>query len=206
MRRTARLPALLMALLMVLVPPLLGAEAVDGWTPVREVDGIGVESRPTNSGFNEHRGEALVCSSIGALEDFVADTSRFVDWLPYTKSARLLDSSDQEFVYYVRSTTPWPLNDRDMVYQITRYDDLDAGIRLRVLGLPDYQPEEHNVTRIREASGQWRLREEGVGISVSYQLYVNPGRVPAFMANRRLALVVGKTLANLAAQFPCVQI
>lgn len=206
MRRTALFLASLMALVVALGAPRLGAAAVDGWTPVREVEGVAVESRTTNSAFNEHRGETLVCASIEALENFVADTSRFTEWLPYTKSARLLDSSDHEFVYYVRSTTPWPLKDRDMVYRITRYDESDAGVRLRVLGLPDYQPEEHNVTRIREAAGQWRLREEGVGVSVSYQLYVDAGRVPAFVANRRLAAVVGKTLANLAAQFPCVPI
>ena len=178
----------------------------EGWVPVRDVEGVAVEARQTDSGYHEHRGEAAVCAEMGALEDFVADTSRFADWIPYTRSARLLDSSGSAFVYYVRSTTPWPLKDRDMVYQITRHPEIDEGVHLSVLGLPDYHPEERNVTRIREAAGQWHLLQEEDEINVSYQLYVNPGSVPAFAANRRLAAVVGKTLANLAAQFPCTQI
>lgn len=184
--------------------------SAEGWVPVREVEGVAVEARPTDSGYHEHRGEAAVCAEMGALEDFVADTSRFADWIPYTRSARLLDASGSDFVYYVRSTTPWPLKDRDMVYQITRHseteDGVAEGVHLSVLGLPDYHPEEKNVTRIREAAGQWHLLQQDDGIDVSYQLYVHPGSVPAFAANRRLATVVGKTLANLAAQFPCAQI
>ena len=139
------------------------------------------------------------------LEEFVADTSRFEEWLPYTRSARLLDSTPQSFIYYVRSTTPWPLEDRDMVYEITRHEEPDDGVRLDVIGLPDFFPETKDVTRIREAAGQWHLLEEDKAIKISYQLYVHPGRVPAFAANRRMASVVGKTLANLVTHFPCAQ-
>ena len=183
-----------------------GQAAAGGWMPGRQVEGVAMEYRTTTSGFHEHRGETLLCADLHALEAFVADTSRFPEWVPYTRSARLLDSSDQAFVYYVRSTTPWPMQDRDMVYEITRYDEADGSVRLDVVGLPDFYPEEQNVTRIREAAGEWRLLEEAEVISVRYQLYVDPGRVPAFAANRRLASVVGKTLANLAAHFPCPKI
>lgn len=196
------------ALKLVLAALAIGAagQAIAGdWTSGRSVAGVAMEYRVTTSGFHEHRGEAMVCADLQALEKFVADTSRFQEWIPYTRSARLLDSSDQAFIYYVRSSTPWPMQDRDMVYEITRFDETRERVRLDVVGLPDFYPEAQNVTRIREASGRWYLAEEADRVNVSYQLYVDPGRVPAFAANRRLASVVGKTLANLAAHFPCTQ-
>lgn len=173
------------------------------WKPLRSVNGVPVESRSTESGFNAHRGVTSICADLAALEGFVADTSRFRDWIPYTRSARLLDESDAGYIYYVRSKTPWPLKDRDMVYRIARQESEGPVIRLVVTGLPDYQPPEENAERIRVAAGEWRLEPITGGTRVGYELYVDPGSVPAYFANRRLATVVGQTLANLAAQFPC---
>ncbi|MEM8768388.1 MAG: hypothetical protein AAGE43_13135 [Pseudomonadota bacterium] len=179
------------------------AQADEGWAAARQVAGVPVESRPTDSGFHEHRGAIAVCTDLDGLESFVADTSQFADWIPFTRSVELLSSSENDFVYYVRSTTPWPLNDRDMVYRVTRGPTTNEGLKLSMVGLPDYQHPAQNATRLVAAEGQWRLWPAADVINVEYQLYVHPGGVPAFAANRRLATVVGRTLANLAARFPC---
>jgi hypothetical protein len=173
------------------------------WRMVRSVDGVVVESRSTASGFNVHRGETAVCADVRTLEIFVEDTSRFPEWLPFTRSARLLQTTEDSLVYYVRSTTPWPMKDRDMVYRITRHEAEASAIHLELTGLPDYAPPEDDVERIKVAEGEWRLAPSGARTEVSYELYLDPGAVPAYLANRRLAYVVGRTLANLAAQFPC---
>lgn len=80
-----------------------------------------------------------------------------------------------------------------------------GGVRLSLTGLPDYTPVENSAARIRAASGEWRLVPSPSGIDVSYELYLDPGRVPRFLANQRLADAVGQTLANLAARFPCAE-
>ncbi|MGE0623722.1 MAG: hypothetical protein AB7I04_04630 [Pseudomonadales bacterium] len=172
------------------------------WQPVREFSGVPVEARPTDSGFDVHRARVQVCTDLGTLEDYVVDPTRFVDWVAYTRSARLLEHTEQSAVYYVRSTTPWPLRDRDMIYRIERTPTAD-GLTLSLVGLPEYTPPEDNATRIRSAEGEWRLVPSQAGIDVSYELYVDPGRVPRYLANQRLAAAVGETLANLAARFPC---
>lgn len=182
----------------------LPAPAATDWQPVRQVSGVPVEARPTETGFDVHRGRVQVCTDLASLEDYVGDPSRFADWVAYTRSARLLERSSETAVYYVRSTTPWPLKDRDMVYRISRAPAVD-GLRLSLTGLPDYTPVQESVTRIRSASGEWRLVPSASGIDVSYELYVDPGRVPRFLANQRLADAVGQTLANLAARFPCAE-
>ena len=199
-RRPARVLSVLLAMLM------FASTAAADWSEVRQVEGVTVEARPTESGFNEHRGEVLVCTELSELEAFVADTDRFSEWLPYTRDAQLLENSDHRFIYYVRSTTPWPMKDRDMVYQISRQPDAGEGVTLELVGLPDYQVAQQGASRIREAAGQWRFVQVDDGLAVSYQLFVHPGAVPAFAANGRMASAVGKTLANLASRFPCTQI
>lgn len=179
------------------------------WSEVRHIDGVTVQARTTESGFDEHRGEVQVCTDLQVLEDFVSDTGRFREWLPYTRDAELLEVADNYLVYYVRTTTPWPMKDRDMVYQISRQSESDDGVTLDLVGLPDYQIAHQGAAPMREAEGRWRFVESDGGLDVSYQLFVNPGSVPPFAANaanNRMANAVGKTLANLASQFPCTPI
>jgi hypothetical protein len=145
-----------------------------------------------------------VCTNLDALTEFVVDPSRFTEWVAFTRTARLLDRAEDSAIYYVRSRTPWPLRDTDMVYRIVRHVAAD-GLHLSVTGLPDYLPMEQDATRIRSAVGEWRLVPDDQGISVAYELHVDPGDVPRMLANRRLSRAVGQTLANLAAKFPCGQ-
>ena len=177
-----------------------------GWSEVRLVDGVMVEARQTDSGFNEHRGAVRVCTQLPVLEAFVADADRFSEWLPFTRYAELLEQADDHLIYYVRSSTPWPLKDRDMVYRISRQADSAQGVTLELVGLPDYQPAGTGADPIQAAAGRWRLTESEAGLDVNYQLFVHPGSVPPFAANGRMATAVGKTLANLASHFPCAQI
>ena len=193
-------------IVMLLAFPSAVAGSGGDWAPVREVAGITVEARTTSSGFNEHRGSATVCTRLDVLETLVADTDRFPEWLPYTRDAQLLEASGGEFTYYVRTITPWPLKDRDMVYRITRRPAGDDGVHLAVVGLPDHGPKHRGVTRMREASGEWQFNESGDALTVSYRLFVDPGPVPVPVANGRLASAVGQTLANLVSRYPCTQI
>lgn len=180
------------------------AQTTAPWHRALVVAGVVVEGRPTETGFDAHRAQIHVCTDLTSLAEFVVDPSRFGEWVPFTRSARMLEKSEDSAVYYVRSTTPWPLNDTDMIYRIARSPAPD-GLRLSLAGLPDYSPPNDGVARIRSAAGEWRLVPDDQGIDVSYELYMDPGSVPRFLANRRLAKAVGKTLANLSAHFSCVR-
>ena len=123
--------------------------------------------------------------------------------MAYTREAEILERGALSVTYYVRTATPWPMRDRDMVYRLSRVLHPGPGVRIAVIGLPDYLEPRESVERMRAAVGEWYLRPEDDGIRVSYELYVDPGAVPRFLANRRLAAAVGQTLANLAGVFPC---
>ena len=197
-------PVRLISLVLLLMPGgFSAATGLDAWSAAGTIDGIEVLARPSGSGFDAHRAEVLVCADMMTLEAFVEDTSRFKEWVPYTREVTLLASDARSVTYYVRTSTPWPMRDRDMVYRLSRIVHPGVGLRIAVSGLPEHINEIPGVVRMRSASGEWWLRPAGEGLRVSYELHVDPGPVPRFLANQRLAAAVGRTLANLEKQFPC---
>lgn len=180
------------------------ASVGDGpWTDAGEVSGIPIEWRPSHVGQRAYRGAASVCTSLESLRDFVTDPSRFDQWIPFTEEARAVPGRDDQHRYYLRTSAPWPFKSRDMVYALSTRASDDAALRLVVAGLPDAVPERDDAVRMRAAEGGWVLAPDDGAIAVSFELAVDPGRVPAFFVNRRLAAMVGGTLANLTERFPC---
>ncbi len=178
-----------------------GAEA---WQPARSVRDIEVESRPTESGFRAFRGSTVVCTDLQTLHDFVTDPDRFDEWIPFTETARRLPSDAAVRLYYLRTRTPWPLRSRDMVYRLSEHPaSRDDRIILDLEGAPEHLPPQKGAVRMQSARGQWRLWPRGDRVEVTFGLALDPGRIPAFFANRRLAATVGGMLANLAQRFPC---
>lgn len=174
------------------------------WFQAATVDGVQVEGLSTPSGFDEHRANALVCTDVASLKAFIADISRWREWVPDVDELRLLDTSAGSVTFYMKTGVPWPFRARDMIYRLTEAESGDAGdLRIEVIGLTGYLPQTKRAYRMEEVAGEWRVIREGPHIRVAYQLYVNPGPAPRFLANRRLARSLGKTLANLASHFPC---
>ena len=183
----------------------VAATAGDLWEPARVVRDVEVQARSVpDSPFAKHRGTVTVCTGLDSLASFIADTSRFQEWLPDVEEVRLLERTATTQIHYLRNRTPWPLRSRDMIYQLVWESAEDAEqIRVEVTGLPDYLPEQPGAVRMRSTSGEWILAASKTGVSVSFWLHVDPGSVPAVFANRRLAGSVGDTLANLVERFPC---
>jgi len=174
------------------------------WQEVRRVDGIVVEARPTESGFNEHRAHGRVCADVESLAGFVADSATLPEWIPHTEEVRVLQQRSNEEIYYLRSATPWPMRSRDMIYRLQRHtDSKTATARLSITGLPDYLPPEPDAVRMKAARGTWTIHDQGDAISITFKMFVHPGSAPRFIANRRMAGSVGQTVANLAERFPC---
>lgn len=193
---------------------LTGPAAGADWQPVRTVQGVPVESRGTAWGVPEFRAESEVCTDFATLSDYVADPEHFRHWIPFTEEARLLDAAEERPVYYLRLRTPWPLRSRDVIFALSpepQWQSPPAShpppqpdeLRIHMQGLPDYLPAQHGAVRLQQAEGEWHLRPRGDAIGVRFRLRARYGRVPQFLASRRLAHTVGGALANLSRQFPC---
>ncbi len=180
------------------------ATGEDGWDDDRSVAGVALESRPTASGFDEVRGRVTVCTDVAALQQFVGDPQRFDEWIPFTEEARALAKEGDGERYYLRTATPWPMRSRDLIYRVDpRPAAADGTLRIDLVGEPDALPPQPGSVRMDGASGAWTLQPGAAGVDVALQMTVDPGRVPALFANRRLAATVGQMLANLRDRFRC---
>lgn len=208
-RRTAF--AAITGVLLVLAAPL-GAARPDvrgadddleaHWHPAGDADGVTLEWRPSEVGQRAYRGGVDVCARLPELRAFVTDPSRLAEWIPFTEAASAVPAPPGERRYYLRTSAPWPFKARDMVYRL-RPSETEHGVRLIVEGVPDAVPEREGAVRMRAAEGAWLLAPEDGRIRVTFQLAVDPGALPGFLVNRRLAATVAGTLANLAARFGC---
>lgn len=191
---------LVVLVLLGLVP---GAAADGEWRPVGTYDGVVVEAAEGTTAFDAHRASVVVCTSLDEVSSFIANADNFHRWVAYTDEARLLESDAKRTLYYHRSSAPWPVRDRDMVYELEPRFDEAGNLHIRMRGLPHYLPEQPGVVRMKMVKGDWLFAVEGDEVRVQLTVDADPGHLARFLANRRLAATVGYTLANLAKQFPC---
>jgi hypothetical protein len=179
------------------------AEVVE-WSPVYRNAGVQVDARETASGFDRHRGSVVLCSTIDEVASFATDVAGYPQWVAFTLESRSLEHTDERTVFYLKSSSPWPMRPRDMIYELVA-DPVDGGVmRVVMTGLPEALPPEPGAVRMRSVEGEWLFITDGAELEVQLTLHVVPGRVPRVFANRRFARMVGDTLAAMAERFPCV--
>lgn len=187
-----------------MVAGAVDSEAEDGWRPVYKASAANVEAAKTASGFDRHRGEVAVCGSMEEVTGFAADVEGYPDWVSHTEEARLISRSPERTVFYLRNSAPWPMKDRDMVYELVPDVIDEMTVTVAMNGLPQEIPAEPGVVRMKLAQGEWLFQALAGGeLRVGLSLYVEPGRAPKLFANRRFAHMIGDTLSALAQRYPC---
>jgi len=144
-----------------------------------------------------------VCSDLDTVAAYIANVDNFMDWIAYAEEAQVLESGDSRTLYYLKSSAPWPMRSRDMVYELKPRFDAGGTLHIAMRGLPDELPERRDAVRMDSVEGDWQFSVDGSEISVQLTLQVDPGRVAKFLANRRIASTVGLTLQALGDRFPC---
>ena len=114
------------------------------WTELEKANGIVVYTRPfRGSSFPEVRARGDVCATLPQLVAFVEDVAAFEQWIPDTAEARLLERpTPRTQIYYIRTSMPWPVKDRDMIYRLfeTAESSRTTKISVGIEGVPDYLP------------------------------------------------------------------
>jgi hypothetical protein len=185
-----------------------------GWTELDKVHGIAVYTRPyEGSTYPEVRASGTVCATLPQLVAFVEDVAAFDRWIPDTAEARLLDRpTPRTQIYYIRTSMPWPVKDRDMIYRLSETavsghgwpDDssLTAAISVAIEGLPDYLPIDDRAKRMKGVSGRWKFDQTGDRTHIDLDMHIEPGGgVPAWLARQRIVGTPTRMLANLKEHF-----
>ncbi len=190
------------------MPAFADAPAVDagGWTELEKANGIAVYTRPYDgSTYPEVRASSDVCATLPQLVAFVEDVAAFEQWIPDTAEARLLEQPAPRMqIYYIRTSMPWPIKDRDMIYRLSETADssLTTNVSVGIEGLPDYLPTDERAVRMKNVSGRWSFVQTGARTRIDLDMHIEPGGgVPAWLARQRIVGTPTKMLTNLREHF-----
>lgn len=192
-------PGYLMFLLLFL--PLFGIGQAD-WELRKENEGIKVYTKDIKgSDFSAYRGVTTLGQPLSVIIAAIRDISSYPEWMPNASSTRILEErGDSSIIYYLTTDAPWPVKDRDGIYQMIFRREGAQKIRIELEDRPEYLPRKKDYVRIPKTKGFWLLAPlSGQRVEVVYQISVDPGgSVPAWLANPMSVSQPYKTLRALS--------
>ncbi len=172
------------------------------WELKKDKNGIKVYTKDVpGSNFKAFKGTTVLKAELSQVLAVIKDVEGYVDWMPNSKQAEELHHpADHHQIYYMATKAPWPVSDRDGVYQFQiEHDHGSNTTTVEIEALPDYLPEKDGHVRITRTDGFWRLEDLGDGrIDVHYEVLAEPGgNIPAWLAQSKVVSVPYDTLMGL---------
>jgi hypothetical protein len=173
------------------------------WKLRREESGVKIYTRNIQgSPFEEFKGTVTIPNaSLTGVLDVIMDVKNYPVNFPNCGSAKVLEQKGKyNDIHYITIKAPWPVTDRDAIYEATTtfsQDGKHAQVKLSPRG--DYEQENKNYIRVHNGSGFWTLDEIKPGmVQVVYQFHADPaGEIPAWIANSVIVINPLKTLESL---------
>jgi hypothetical protein len=178
----------------------ISASAQENWKLVKEEAGIKVFTK-TESGseYKAFKAEMQVSCQINKIVGVLKNMNSINNWVVNCKGVKLLKTEDNDQYYYIETSLPWPMYNRDMVYHF-QYIGINSGqVRVIVTGLPEYIQPMKGIVRMIKTNGYWLLTSiDTFKTDITYQMHVEPGGlIPAWLANPFIENVPFSTFKEL---------
>ena len=169
------------------------------WRLVKDEAGIRVYLRQVpGSSFQAFRGVTRIRTDMPRLLALQDDVSAACAWIHACSEQRLLKHEGNLSWAYSRFHTPWPVQPRDSILQVTTTRDADGRVTRTLHGVADYLPLQPGFVRVSKVEGFWSLTPLDGEIEVVYQVHSEPGgSVPAWLANSFVVDAPFNTLQGL---------
>jgi len=166
---------------------LLAANLIQAqpWRLVKDEAGIQVYLQTIpGSSFQAFRGVTRMRVSMPRLLALQDDVSAACHWIHACSEQKLLAHDGKQSWAYTRFHTPWPVQRRDSILQVTTEQAADGSVTRVLHGVADYLPQQSGFVRVSKVEGFWSLTPHDGEIEVIYQVHSEPGgSVPAWLAN-----------------------
>jgi ribosome-associated toxin RatA of RatAB toxin-antitoxin module len=119
---------------------------------------------------------------IAVLEDIAA----YPEWFRNCKSVRTLKRpNDSTIANYVEISFPWPLSNRDGIWEATTVINNESTYISEIRSRPELVPEEKGIVRMHLAQGNWKLEKlNNRQTKISQQFIADPaGSIPGWVVN-----------------------
>jgi hypothetical protein len=169
------------------------------WRLVKDEAGIRVYLRQVpGSSFQAFRGVTRIRTDMPRLLALQDDVSAACAWIHACSEQRLLKHEGNLSWAYSRFHTPWPVQPRDSILQVTTTRDADGRVTRTLHGVADYLPLQPGFVRVSKVEGFWSLTPLDGEIEVVYQVHSEPGgSVPGWLANSFVVDAPFNTLQGL---------
>ena len=190
-------PSTLLLVIMSFCSFLLHAEAK--WQLEKNEQGVEVYTRSSElSDFKEFKAITTIPAEVETVFAAITEPSRLTHWMADTIHAEVLTMEEGKQSAYVINKVPFPLQNRDGVFEYKVDKSIADAIHITVTsGDPTIKANDKYV-RIASAEGYWLIEKVEKGSKVTYQLLLDPGgSVPSWIANSQVVSVPFRTLVNL---------
>lgn len=155
------------------------------WRLVKDEAGIQVYLQDIpGSSFQAFRGVTRMQVSMPRLLALQDDVSAACNWIHACSEQKLLGHDGALSWAYTRFHSPWPVQQRDSILQVTTEQAADGSVTRTLRGVADYLPVQSGYVRVNKIEGFWSLTPHDGAIEVVYQVHSEPGgSVPAWLAN-----------------------
>lgn len=174
-------------LILLSVLPLI-CVAQGNWEQKKNENGISVYTRKLNNEiYKEIKVLCQFNASAAQLIKILQNVNHHKDWVYNTKTSYLISRKNKDTLYYYSETAlPWPINNRDLVIQLTFAEDVaNKVLKIQALSMPKMLPDKPNVVRVPYSLGLWNvITLPNNQLKIEYTFSVNPGgTLPAWLVN-----------------------
>lgn len=181
----------------------INANANSDWKLRRDESGVKIYTRSVaGSPFEEFRGEVTIPrTTLTGVLDVLTDVKNYPRNFPNCGSAQVLVQKNKySDIHYLTIKAPWPVTDRDAIYEATTSLSQDGKYaRIQLTPRGDFKAEDKKYIRVFNGSGFWELEEIAPNtVRVVYQFHADPaGEIPAWIANSVIVINPLRTLESL---------
>lgn len=182
---------------------LINTNVSSDWKLRKDDSGVRIYTRSVpGSPYEEFRAVVTISkTTLTNVLDIITDVKNYPQNFPNCSSAAVLLQKDKyDDIHYITIATPWPVKNRDAIYEASTTiapDGKHAEIKLSPRG--NYTKEKSEFIRVYNGSGFWELDEIAPNtIQVVYQFHADPGgEIPAWIANAVIVSNPLKTMQSL---------
>ena len=196
-------------LLIFITPLLIAAEPIhaadEDWVFIEKNQGVAIHSRKVaGHAESEFKGTRIINQRVEVIGAVLADTPAYTRWFfNCIRAEKIPDktSTDLNFLLYIVVETPWPLWNRDVIYDARTTVDIPSG-RIMVWGkaLQDAPvPIRDNHVRVTESAIEWELvRLDDSRTMVSFTKRINiGGSIGSYLSDAGCRKTIFESLVNL---------
>lgn len=157
------------------------------WKLRKDAHGIQVFTREyPDLRVKEYKAVTVCNSGIQEVAAILEDFASYPNWINNCKSLEVIERKNETVVTnYIRIAFPWPLHDRDGIWQVHTIFNNDSIYMNRIISKPKIVPEKKGIVRMQNAHGGWKVEKlEDGRTKISQQFLADPGGdLPAWVVN-----------------------